>query len=143
MKYELTIYELGEALKKLEENYKLNVLIKKDLSGGWMTITGEATIDSLAVLEGGCNGKNVNILNLIVSTEDNNGAVVKFTGSKTKKFSVDIASTRYKEISAGSLSLNQIKIDDTECKLRIDQDIIFTLKAPASEISEIIEKFCK
>ena len=44
MKLELTVCELGEVLKKIEEKYKLDILVKSTLSGGWMTITGEATI---------------------------------------------------------------------------------------------------
>ena len=58
MKFELSINELGEILKKIGDNNDLNILVKSSLSGGWMTITGKAQIvkipDSNAT---GCAGK--------------------------------------------------------------------------------------
>lgn len=138
MKHELTIYELGEALKKIDNKYELAVLIKKDLSGGWMTITGTAKMEVLPCIGGGCNGKSINILEIRVNCDDKGGSLIKLTGAKTKKFNIDVASTRYKEISTNSITLNQIKVNEDECKLRIDEDIIFTIKERAEVISNII-----
>lgn len=138
MKYELSIYEVSLALKKLEEMYKLDLVIKRDLSGGWMTIMGEAKVESEAIERGGCHGKDINILELRVNSDNSEGALVKLTGAKTKKFTVDVSSTRYRELSSTTLSINKIKINESECKLRIDEDMIFTIKASAEEVTNII-----
>lgn len=138
MKYELSIYEVSVVLKALEEKSKLNLVIKRDLSGGWMTIMGEAKVETEAIQGGGCHGKDINILELRVNSDNSEGALVKLTGAKTKKFTIDVASTRYRELSSTTLSINKIKINEDECKLRIDEDMIFTLKASAEEISNII-----
>ena len=44
MKFKLTIIELGKVLKTIEENYNLNLLIKANQSGGWLTLKGGVTI---------------------------------------------------------------------------------------------------
>ena len=44
MKYDLSIYELGQLLTKLTKDYKVELLSKAKLSGGWMTIVGEVEI---------------------------------------------------------------------------------------------------
>lgn len=139
MKHELTIYELGEALKKIEDIYDLSIMIKKELSGGWMTIMGAATMEVLPCIGGGCHGKNINILEIRVNSDNNGGSLVKLTGAKNRKFNVDVASSRYKEISTNSLTLDQIKVNESETKLRIDEDIIFTIKDRAENIDEIIK----
>ena len=141
MKLELTVCELGKALKKIEEKYKLDVLVKSTLSGGWMTITGEATILKVpSDIKVGCCGKGDNIIDIKIKSEDNqDGTTIKITGAKNKKFNVDISSTRYKEILSNNLTINQIKINENESKLRIDENIIFTIKAPVDEIAKIIE----
>ena len=142
MKLELDIYELGEILRKIEEKHKLNVLIKAELSGGWMTITGEAGISKVPINKGngGC-GKKDNIIDIMVGAKDDkDGIVVKLTGSHNKKFNIDISSTRYKEVLSNKLKQNPIKINENESKLRIDEDVIFTIGASVEEISEIIKK---
>lgn len=140
MKLELTVYELGEVLKKIEEKYKLEVLVKLVLSGGWMTITGEASILKYPSDENvGCGGKVDNIIDMNIKTEDQEGMIVKLTGAKNKKFDIDISSTRYKEILSNNLSINQVKVNENESKLRIDENIIFTIKAPVDEIAKVIE----
>jgi hypothetical protein len=141
MKLELDIYELGEILRKIEEKHKLNILLKAGLSGGWMTITGKAGISKVPINKGngGC-GKKDNIIDITVATEGNkDGIVVKLTGSQNKKFSIDISSTRYKEVLSNKLNQNSIKINENESKLRIDEDIIFTIGTSVDEISEIIK----
>ncbi|WP_160687404.1 UDP-N-acetylglucosamine pyrophosphorylase [Clostridium sp. C2-6-12] len=141
MRLELDIYELGEVLRKIEAKYKLNVLIKAELSGGWMTITGVATVSKAPTNKGngGCCKKD-NIIDIKVTSEANeDGFVVKLTGSQNKKFNIDISSTRYKEVLSSKLKQNPIKINENESKLRIDEDIIFTIGASVDEISEIIK----
>jgi len=141
MKLELTVCELGEVLKKIEEEYKLDILVKSTLSGGWMTITGEATILKVPIdVKVGCCGKRNNIIDITIKTENqSDGIIVKLTGAKNKKFIIDISSTRYKEVSSNNLTINQIKVNENESKLRIDEDIIFTIKASVNEIAKIIE----
>ena len=65
MKFELTIAELGSALKNIEDKYGLNILVKLNLSGGWMTITGEATVSKAPTNKGngGCCKKD-NIIDI-------------------------------------------------------------------------------
>ena len=142
MKLELTVYELGEALKKIEEKYKLDILVKSTLSGGWMTIIGEAIIlKAPNDIKVGCSGKGDNIIDIKIKTEDSQeGIIVKLTGAKNKMFNVDISSTRYKELLSNNLTINQVKINENESKLRIDEVIIFTIKASVDEVAKIIEK---
>jgi hypothetical protein len=141
MKLELDVYELGEILRRIEEKHKLNILLKSELSGGWMTITGEACISKVPVNKSnGCCGKKDNIIDIMIAKEeDKGGIVVKLTGSSNKKFSIDISSTRYKEVLSNKLKQNPIKINENESKLRIDEDIIFTIGASVEEIAEIIK----
>lgn len=139
MKFELSVYELSKALKNIENNHKLEVVIKKELSGGWMTIMGEAKVETEAVQGAGCHGKDINILEIRVNSDNNVGSLIKLTGAKGKKFNVDVSATRYRELAPTKLTLNMIKINNNECKLRIDEDIIFTIKANEEEISNIIQ----
>ena len=120
MKLELTVYELGKVLKKIEEKYKLDILVKSTLSGGWMTITGEATIlKSPSDVIVGCGGKSDNIIDIKIKTEDDQeGIIFKITGAKNKKFNVDISSTRYKEVLSNNLTINQVKVNENESKLK-------------------------
>ena len=141
MKLELTVSELGKVLKKIEEKYKLDILIKSILSGGWMTIIGEAMIVKVpSDISIGCGGKSDNIIDIKIKIENQqDGIIVKLTGAKNKKFIIDISSTRYKEVFSNNLTINQIKVNENESKLRIDEDIIFTIKASVNEIAKIIE----
>jgi len=141
MKLELTVVELGKVLKKIEEKYKLDILVKLNLSGGWMTITGEANILKVpSDVKAGCGSKSDNIIDIKIKAEDNiEGIIIKFTGAKNKKFNVEIASTRYKEVLSNNLTINQIKVNENESKLRIDENIIFTIKTSVDEIAKSIE----
>lgn len=139
MKLELTVSELGEVIKKIEEKYKLEVLVKLVLSGGWATITGEASIIKYpSDKEIGCSGRFDNIIDMNVKTEGQDGFTVKITGGKNKKFNIDISSTRYKEIHSNNLTINQVKVNENESKLKIDENIIFTIKASVDEIKKVI-----
>lgn len=137
MKYELNVYELGQLLKKVEENYGLEILTKMALSGGWMTMTGKANIVSVPEDKVVVKGNNIITINVI----DNNleGSLLKITGAKDKKFSIDIAPTKYKELKSNGLNINQTKINENECKIRIDEDIIFTVRnVSVDEVSKLI-----
>jgi len=141
MELELDVCELGKALKRIEEKYELGILVKLILNGGWMTIRGTASIlkypDSKKT---GCGGKGDNIIDIRVESEESQeGITIKITGIKNKKFKIDISSTRYKEINPNNLTINQIKINENESKLRIDENIIFTIAASVDEISKLIE----
>lgn len=139
MKLELTVYQLGKMLKKIEENNKLYILIKSTLSGGWMTMTGEATILKIPNdLTSECSGKSDNIINIKINGENNEGIIIKLTGAKNKKFNIDISSTRYRELAPNNLTINQVKINENECKLRIDEDIIFTIKTSVDKVMKNI-----
>lgn len=141
MGLELTVCELGEALKKIEEKYKLSVLVKSNLSGGWMTITGEAYMEKVPNCNKvSCSGKEDNIIHIRMKNESNeDGVVVKITGAKNQKFNIDISSSRYREVNPNNLTINQIKINEKESKLRIDENIIFTVNAPVDQVTSIIE----
>lgn len=142
MVLELTVYELGKALKKIEEKYKLDVLAKLNLSGGWMTIKGKAMIEKIPIItRTRCSGKGNNIMDIRVRDENTKeGIILKITGDKNKKFNVDISSSRYKEVNRKNLSIDEIKVNGNESKLRIDEDIIFTINAPVDEVTTLIEK---
>jgi len=138
MKLELTVFQLGKALKDIEKEYKLNLLVKQNLSGGWMTILGEATVSGSPKNEN--KGNSNNIISINIKGSSSEGTEIKFIGAKDKKFNVDISSAKYKSISKQGLTLNQVKINKNECVLRIDDNIIFTIKDEAEKIIAIINK---
>ncbi|MBW6410059.1 UDP-N-acetylglucosamine pyrophosphorylase [Clostridium weizhouense] len=139
MKLELTIFELGQILKKLEKKYKLDLLVKSNLSGGWMTIKGQASIEKIPGLSLDCTSRGNNIIDIKVKDQVEQGATIKLTGAKDKKFILDISSARYKELSKNKCLSNEIKVNNNECKLRIDENMIFTIKASIDEIKNIIK----
>ncbi|AOR24038.1 UDP-N-acetylglucosamine pyrophosphorylase [Clostridium taeniosporum] len=143
MKLELTIFQLGQILKKLETKYELNLLVKSNLSGGWMTFTGNAIIEKVPALTLGCNNKGNNIIDIkIKNSKDNDdkGNIIKIIGAKGRKFNVDISPTKYIELSCkNKIDENEIKVSEKECKLRIDENIIFTIKDSMDEIIDIIK----
>ena len=138
MKYELNVYELGEFLKKIEKEHNLSILIKSTLSGGWMTITGEASIQKIPSEESHCCSKKDNIIDILIKAENEQGITIKLTGAKDKKFIIDISAARYRELSSNNLTINQIKVNENECKLRIDENIIFAIKANAENIEKLL-----
>lgn len=137
MKYELTLYELGKLLKSITEEYKVTLLSKITLSGGWMTFMGEASIEEIPTSE--VIGKGNNIINIRVKNNGDEGSVLKITGAKDKKFNIDIAKTKFKVISTTGLNIDKLQSSDEECKLRIDEDMIFTINTNADEILKFIE----
>lgn len=138
MKLELTIFQLGKALKDIESEYKINLLIKQTLSGGWMTILGEATIIDYPIEEK--IGNSNNIISINIKSPSDEGTEIKLIGAKGKKFNIDISSAKYKSIPKKGLILDQVKINKNECVLRIDDDIIFTIKESVEKIISLINK---
>ena len=63
---------------------------------------------------------------------------LKITGIKDTLFKVEIAPTKFKEINIGGLSMDKIQNSKEECKIRIDEDLIFTVSAPAEVIEKLI-----
>lgn len=137
MKLELTVFQLGKALKDIENQYNLNLLVKQNLSGGWITIVGQAIITDYPTEEN--RGPN-NIISVKIKGCSSEGTDIKFIGAKGKKFNVDISPAQYKSIPKKGLTLNQVKINKNECALRIDDNIIFTIKESAETIIGILNQ---
>ena len=51
MVYELTVNKLGKLLKDLTNDYNISLLVKRKLSGGFVTITGEVEVDYVIYLK--------------------------------------------------------------------------------------------
>ena len=136
MKYELTTFELGTLLKKIRENNNISILSKINLSGGWLTITG--SVEILEIPKNNTIMAGNNFINIKVSN-NNEGTIIKLIGAKDSKFSIDISPTKFKEIKPSSLSLDMIKENSNECKLRIDENVIFTINSSAESIAQLIK----
>lgn len=136
MKYELTTFELGILLKKIRENNNISILSKINLSGGWLTITG--SVEILEIPKSNTIMAGNNFINIKVSN-NNEGTIIKLIGAKDSKFSIDISPTKFKEIKPSSLSLDMIKENSNECKLRIDENVIFTINSSAESIAQLIK----
>ena len=124
MVHELTVYKLGKLLNELSSQYDVNLLVKRKLSGGFITITGEVNVDYIPTDKKTLKGNNII------------GLKVKITGIKDTLFKVEVAPTKFKEVSIGGLSIDKIQESKDECKVRVDEDLIFTVPAP----SEVVEK---
>ena len=96
MIHELTVYKLGKLLSELSSEYNVSLLVKRKLSGGFITVTG----------------------------------------IKDTLFKVEVVPTKFKEINIGGLSIDKIQESKEECKVKVDEDLIFTVPAP----SEVVEK---
>ncbi|MEG2353687.1 MAG: UDP-N-acetylglucosamine pyrophosphorylase, partial [Clostridium sp.] len=138
MRLELNIYELGQALKNLNKEHDLDIVIKMNLSGGWMTMAGKAIIEKIPMmLAFGFNIKSNNIIDIRVQCDEVNGSLIKITGAKDRKFIVSVESARYIELASKGDGSEKIKINEKECKLKIDNDILFSIKATADEVLKI------
>lgn len=137
MTYELTLYELGKLLKNISKEYKMSLLSKITLSGGWMTFMGEASIEEIPNSEIVAKGNN--IISIKVKTDGGEGATLKITGAKDKKFNVDISASKFRVISTTGLNIDRLQSNNEECKLRIDEDMIFTINTNAEAVSKILE----
>lgn len=138
MKKELDIYNLGEFLNIVTNRYETNILAKVKLSGGAMTITGKVKVvekpKNIKALKGN------NIITLSINNNKEEESLLKITGINNKTFSVDLSKTKYKIIGGSSLLLNKTRENDSECKIRIDEDIIFTIKNSKYEDIESLLK---
>ena len=125
MKYDLNIYNL-ELISKIK------------LSGGWMTMTGK--VEVIGVPENKVVLKGNNIITIKVKDIDCEGSLIKITGAKDGIFNIDLSPTKYKEFGNSGLNLNKVKINNNETKLRIDEDMIFTIREASVESIENIIK---
>jgi len=126
MKIELDIYNLGEFLYKVMEIYETNILTKINLSGGAMTITGKVKVvdrpNNIKTLKGN------NIITLGINNNKEDISFIKLTGINNKVFNIELSKTKYKVIGTSSLALNKTRENNSECKIKIDDNIIFTIK---------------
>lgn len=138
MKKELDIYNLGKFLNIVTNRYETNILAKVKLSGGAMTITGKVKVvekpKNIKTLKGN------NIITLSINNNKEEESLLKITGISNKTFSVDLSKTKYKIIGGSTLLLNKTRENDSECKIRIDEDIIFTIKNSKYEDIESLLK---
>lgn len=138
MNFELNIFELSNLLIKIKKEHKLNIMVKSVQSGGWLTLQGEAVILKAAVTGGeGCSSKFNNILHIkVVNHSAYDGAVLKLTGAKNKKFKVSLNPA--KALQIGKDGKQQMIIKDNECTLKVDDNIIFNIDESAEEIKKYI-----
>ena len=134
MKLEFNIIELGKLLKKIGNEYRLDMMAKIKLSGGWMTLQGEAIVEKIPQ-----EGSKGNIITIRLTNGEELGSLINITGNKTGKFAIDISKGKYKEIRPGKLNIDTVKVNEDQCKLRIDDDIIFKIETPMNRIMDIIE----
>ena len=138
----LDVVKLGIILKEIEKKFKLDVLIKSTLSGGWVTINGGALIEKYPSGDlKGCASKKNNFIEIKVNNSQDSGTNVKIIGAKDKLFDVEISKTRYKEFRMGGLNLNKLKISEEECKIKIDDNIVFTVHEGIEEVEKIINLY--
>ncbi|MGL4873521.1 MAG: UDP-N-acetylglucosamine pyrophosphorylase [Clostridium sp.] len=135
MELNLTTYKLGTLLKNITENYKTTLMTKTKVSGGFITMFGDASIGKIPenILS---FSKGNNIIDIKIKTSSNESATLKVTGMQGG-FDIKITETRYKEICKGKFS-DEIKINKNESKLKIGEDIIFTIKAPVDELKKFL-----
>lgn len=140
MNFDLDIFELSRVLKKIEENHKLNIMVKAVQSGGWFTLNGEAVILKAAVNgQNGCGSKFNNILHIKIKNHmAYDGAVIKLTGAKNKKFKANVSAAKALEMNKDGQST--MKIKDDECTLKIDDNIVFSINDNAENIMKYIEE---
>ena len=124
---------MGNLLSEISNKYNVSLLVKRKLSGGFITITGKVEVDYAPTDEKTLKGNN--IIGLKVKN-DGGQMDLKITGIKDTLFKVEVSPTKFKEVNIGGLSIDKIQESKEECKVRIDEDLIFTVPAP----SEVIEK---
>ena len=103
-----------------------------------MTITGE--VEVMGVPEDKVVLKGNNIITLKIKDSGLDGSTLKITGAKDRLFNVDLSPTKYREFGNSGINLNKVKVNNNETKLRIDEDIIFTIRNTSVEdIDKIIK----
>ncbi|WP_294373731.1 UDP-N-acetylglucosamine pyrophosphorylase [uncultured Clostridium sp.] len=142
MKFEFTISELGTVLKNVADKNEMDILIRSALSGGWMTITGKAEIVKIPEVnhQSICKSIKDNIIHIKINEDCKKETIVKLTGMKDKKFNVDVSAGRYRELSSNNLTINQIKVNDNQTKIKIDENIIFTIKSNVNDVLSIMKQ---
>lgn len=139
MKFELNVKELGNVLKKIDEKENMKILIKSALNGGWLTVTGDAEIVKIPDINAtGCAAAKDVVIDIKVKNNENS-MIFKITGNMAKKFNVDFSEGRYKNLNNSGININQIKTNHNETKIRVDENIIFTVKKPVQEVLKIVE----
>lgn len=136
MKHELKIYELGKLLERVTEAYNTSLLAKINLSGGWMTLQGQVEVKSIPTDKVVLKGNN--IIGLIVKSTEGVGTELKITGAKDGKFEVAIAPKKVIEIHTGGLGLQVQKEKTDKCTIKIDDSMIFTVKASAADVEALV-----
>ena len=135
MVYELTVNKLGKLLKDLTNDYNISLLVKRKLSVGFVTITGEVEVDYFPTEQKTLKGNNI----ISLKVKNNGGQIdLKITGIKDSLFKVEVAPTKLKEVNIGGLSIDKIKESKDECKLKVDEDLIFTIPAPCEIVKKLI-----
>ena len=66
------------------------------------------------------------------------GTELKITGAKDGKFEVAIAPKKVIEIHTGGLGLQVQKEKTDECTIKIDDSMIFTVKASAADVEALV-----
>ncbi|WP_297711947.1 UDP-N-acetylglucosamine pyrophosphorylase [Clostridium sp.] len=135
MVHELTVYKLGKLLSELSSEYNVSLLVKRKLSGGFITVTGKVDVDYIPTDKKTLKGNN--IIGLKVKN-DSGQMDLKITGIKDSLFNVEIAPTKFKEINTGGLSIDKIQESKEECKVKVDEDLIFTVPAPSEVVENLI-----
>ena len=135
MVYELTVYRLGKLLKELTNDYSINLLVKRKLSGGFITIVGKVDVDYIPTEKKTLKGNNI----IGLKVKNHSGQMdLKITGIKDSLFKVEVTPTKFKEINIGGLSVDKIKESKDECKIKVDEDLIFTIPAPCEVVEKLI-----
>lgn len=136
MKSMLTTHELGKLLYDLCNKYDISMLWREKVNGGFITLTGTIDVEYYPTDKVMIKGNN--IISLQVKSGENRNTV-KITGMKGEFFDMSLAPTKFKEIKSNSLYLNQIQESKTECKLRIDENIIFTIPESYDNVIKLIK----
>lgn len=139
---ELDIFQLGRVLKQIDRENEIEIMAKIDLSGGWLTITGEAEIKKTPLKSIGGLGKSTNVIDIEVLNGNDGGSLVKLIGAKDKKFKIEVASTKLRNLSP-KFGSNDIYINEEETKLKIDNDIIFKVPCKKEIIENVINNIIK
>lgn len=133
MDKKVDINELSDIIKKLDSFMPLDVLIRSKLSGGWVTIQGKASIIE--------NNNIKNSIDLkVISKESQDGSIIRIIGEKTKKFNLCLSPSHYKEIKRQGINIDMVKTDNNSCKLKIDDNIIFSIDKNEQIVNELIFK---
>ena len=137
MDKELSLYELGILLKEITSKYKTSLVTKVKMSGGWMTFTGNIEVEYIPKVDNIIGGNN--IIGLRVCNNVDQTTTIKITGIKGKKFNINIAKAKYKEINKFGLNIDQIKEKEDKSTLRIDDSMVLSVDAGIETLLKILD----